>query len=196
MKTYQARLLTESPMASAFPPSKLPEVAVVGRSNTGKSTLINTLTGMSIARVSKQPGRTRSIFFYDIEDRFLLVDLPGYGYAKGPREDPIRWRKLVGDYLFSGRSIVSVIALFDIRREPDDLDFALLHMLREANVPCTVVWTKSDKFPPSRVKQRGVLLDGLLGIQEPGLLFSKTSLMGREELLERVERCVSTASCS
>lgn len=106
MRTLSARLLTEAPHAAAFPAPALPEIAIVGRSNSGKSTLINAVVGIkNLARISRTPGRTRSLVFFCVEERFILVDLPGYGFAKAPRQDQIRWHRLVDDYLNAKRPL-------------------------------------------------------------------------------------------
>ncbi len=136
MRTLSARLLTEAPHAAAFPAPALPEIAIVGRSNSGKSTLINAVVGIkNLARISRTPGRTRSLVFFCVEERLILVDLPGYGFAKAPRQDQIRWHRLVDDYLNANRPLRGIVALFDIRRDPDELDRSLLEVLARSGAP-------------------------------------------------------------
>ncbi|MBW1809738.1 MAG: ribosome biogenesis GTP-binding protein YsxC, partial [Deltaproteobacteria bacterium] len=114
MKTYKTRFLLSAPNASVFPVPDLPEIAVVGRSNSGKSTLINILVGQrGLAKVSGKPGRTRAINFFEVEERYQLVDLPGYGFASGPKNEKVNWGKLVGSYFASERPLKGVLALFD-----------------------------------------------------------------------------------
>jgi GTP-binding protein len=130
------------------PPSGLPEVAVAGRSNVGKSRCINALLGIhGVARVSRTPGRTRAVHLYEIEHRYVLVDLPGYGYAAvsaGMREG---WKDLVEGYLGSDRDLRLVIALVDPRRTPGGQDAVLQSGLRQAGIPFLVVATKLDRIP-------------------------------------------------
>ncbi|HOX46637.1 MAG TPA: ribosome biogenesis GTP-binding protein YihA/YsxC [Myxococcota bacterium] len=193
MRTYRAELLTLAPNPSAFPPPGPPEVAVVGRSNSGKSTLINTLMGVRrLARTAARPGKTRALVFFDVEGRFRLVDLPGYGYASVSRQESAGWRPLVEAYFRAGRPVVGVVALFDFRRALDDQDFALAEMLTRLNRPWMPVWTKVDK-EKSRTRLRAQLaaLDRELGGPAPGLGFSSHSRQGREELLAWLEAAVA-----
>lgn len=188
MRTYSASLLTLAPNPSVFPEPGLPEVAVVGRSNSGKSTLINTLMGVKkLARVSQKPGKTRAIVFFDVEERFLLVDLPGYGYAAAPKQEQQAWAGLVDGYLGGDRPIVGVITLFDIRRKPDDLDYALIEMLSRCEQTWQAVWTKADKLKKRQVANRAKELDRLFEAPSPGIAFSSKTRLGREALLEWME---------
>jgi GTP-binding protein len=188
MKTYRAKFIASAPETSALLPPDLPEVAFVGRSNSGKSTLINTLVGQrGLARVSGKPGRTRAVIFFEIEERFLLVDLPGYGYAKAPKKEQNLWRKLVGGYLSGLRPIQGVVALFDIRRKPDELDQVLLEMLASSGAAWQAVWTKADKLKKSQVPRRCAELDRQLATLQPGIPVSSKTRLGREELLEWIE---------
>ncbi len=183
MRTYRASLITVAPVPGAFPPNSAPEIAVVGRSNSGKSTLINTMVGQKhLARVSGKPGKTRAIIFFDVEERFILADLPGYGFARAPKSEQQAWRGLVEAYMGGGRPIAGVIALFDIRRKPDDLDRALVSMLERYNLSWRAVWTKADKLKKAQLKTTALKLDHALRCQEPGLVFSSKTRMGRDEL--------------
>jgi GTP-binding protein len=163
-------------------------VAVVGRSNSGKSTLINTLMGQKkLARVSQRPGKTRAIVFFDVEERFLLVDLPGYGYAKAPKREQQSWAGLVDSYLGGRRPIVGVITLFDIRREPDERDLLLTEMLDKYDRPWQAVWTKADKLKKRGIAGRAKHLDRLLKTPRPGIAFSSKTRLGRDALLDWLE---------
>ena len=185
MRTYVTKFLAAASNGSQFPEPKLPEIAVVGRSNSGKSTLINSLVGeRGLARVSKKPGRTRSIVFFQVQDSFLLVDLPGYGYASAPKVEQATWGALVDSYLGSGRPIRGVVTLFDIRREPDEMDFALLSLLRRYHLAWQAVWTKADKLKTSLIPLRASQLNGRLSTPTPGIVFSSKTYLGRESLLQ------------
>ncbi|MBN2493472.1 MAG: ribosome biogenesis GTP-binding protein YsxC [Deltaproteobacteria bacterium] len=188
MRTYRAELLTVAPHAGVFPAAGLPEIAVVGRSNAGKSTLINMLMGRrALARTSARPGKTRAIVFFDVEGRFVLADLPGYGFSRAPKKEQAGWRRLVDAYLGSGRPIAGVIALFDIRREPDELDRALLAMLGRFGLAWLPVWTKADKLARSRLAGRCRQLDRLFGAAQPGVAVSSLGSLGRQAVLDWIE---------
>jgi GTP-binding protein len=129
----------------AIPPDTLPEIAFAGRSNVGKSSLINALTGQSaLARVSRSPGRTRQINFFDLGGRVMLVDLPGYGYAEAPKHEIARWTKLIERYLRGRPSLMRVLLLLDARFGLKDTDEPLMRLLDEAAVSYQVVLTKAD----------------------------------------------------
>ncbi len=188
MKTYAANFLLSAPNEGAFPAPGLPEVAIVGRSNAGKSSLLNALVGRrKLARISGRPGRTRAIVFFEVEQRFLLADLPGYGYAAGPRAEQASWRKLVGAYFDSRRPLRGVIALFDIRRTPDDLDRALLQMLAARSVAWKAIWTKADKLKRRAQSVRSQELSKVLAPSEAGITFSTKTRQGRDDLLAWIE---------
>ncbi len=130
----------------ALPPSALSEVAFAGRSNVGKSTLINALTGRrSLARISRTPGRTRQLNFFDLGGRLMLVDLPGYGYARAAKTDIARWNRLVRAYLRGRAALKRLCLLIDARHGLNDSDRALMTMLDETGVSFQGVLTKADK---------------------------------------------------
>ena len=139
--------------AKQFPRDPRPEIALSGRSNVGKSSLINTLLGRkSLARVSSAPGKTITINYYDIDKKLFLVDLPGYGYAKRSKESKKSWSTLTEDYFLknpSADAIKLVIQLIDIRTGPTEDDVMMINWLIDAGVPFTVVATKSDKLSKS-----------------------------------------------
>ena len=138
-----------------FPRSQKPEIALSGRSNVGKSSLINTLLGRkSLARVSSSPGKTITINYYDIDNKMYLVDLPGYGYAKRSMESKRSWSSLTEDYFLknpAGDSIRLVIQLIDIRIGPTDDDIMMINWLIDTKIPFVVVATKSDKLSKSQL---------------------------------------------
>src|SRR3954469_4853771 len=129
------------------PDSSLPEVAFAGRSNVGKSSLLNSLVRRkSFARVSRTPGRTREINFFRINNEFVLVDLPGYGYARISKEKKQEWRPMIDSYLRRTTQLRGLVLLLDIRRDPSDDDRAMLDYLAELEVPTIVALTKTDKL--------------------------------------------------
>ncbi|MDE1986749.1 MAG: YihA family ribosome biogenesis GTP-binding protein [Alphaproteobacteria bacterium] len=144
----------------SLPPQGLPEVAFVGRSNAGKSSLVNALTGRkTLARVSQTPGRTREINFFKLGDRLMLVDLPGYGYAKASKSLAAEWQRLIFAYLRGRANLRRVVLLMDGRRGVMDLDNSVMDLLDAAAVSYCVSLTKIDKVPPP---ERPVLLSDIM----------------------------------
>ena len=142
---------------SRFPRDARPQIALSGRSNVGKSSLINTLLGRkSLARVSSAPGKTITINYYDVDKKFYLVDLPGYGYAKRPKEQKKVWSNLTESYFLSNPSsdaLMLVFQLIDIRTGPTEDDVLMMNWMLENQVPFTVVCTKCDKLSKTALKE-------------------------------------------
>jgi GTP-binding protein len=142
----EARFIAGAASASALPPEELPEIAFVGRSNVGKSSLVNGLTGRRmLARISNTPGRTRQINFFDLGGRLMLVDLPGYGYAEAPKAAIKSWTGLVQHYFGTRGTLRRICLLIDSRHGIKQVDRPLMHMLDDAGVSYQVVLTKADK---------------------------------------------------
>ena len=151
MTRVAARFVTSAAQPADFPPPGLPEVAVVGRSNVGKSSLINALVGQSgLARTSRTPGRTRLANWFAIDERFLLVDLPGYGYAAVSQATRDSWRPLIEGYLAERKSLAGVLLLIDIRRGAQDEELDFVPWLAERAMPVVVALTKADKLPKNK----------------------------------------------
>ncbi len=138
----------------ALPPAALPEIAFAGRSNVGKSSLVNALTGRkTLAKASNTPGRTREINFFNLAERLMLVDLPGYGYAKAPKKEVARWTRLVKSYLSGRPSLRRVCLLIDSRHGFGKGDAEIMDMLDDAAVTYQLIFTKSDKVKASGLMQ-------------------------------------------
>lgn len=147
----KARFITSAAKPEQFPPESLPEIAVVGRSNVGKSSLINTLTGQDgLARTSRTPGRTRLVNWFEIDGRFHLVDLPGYGYAEVSRELRESWRPLIESYLSERTTLAGVLLLIDVRRGPQDDELDFVPWLEARGTPIVVALTKADKLAKNK----------------------------------------------
>jgi GTP-binding protein len=174
------------------PESALPEIAFAGRSNVGKSSLLNSLVRRkSFARVSRTPGRTREINFFRINNGFVLADLPGYGYAKISKERKAEWRPLIESYLRRTTQLRGIVLLLDIRRDPSDDDRAMLDFLAELEVPTIVALTKTDKLSRSAAQARaGEISRALLLESDQVIPFSSHSGEGRVELLEAITQLV------
>ncbi len=137
-----------------FPPADKPEVVFVGRSNVGKSSLINYVVGRNIARVSKQPGRTRTINFFILEDKIYLVDVPGYGFAKRSKEEREKWKSMMENYFLERRgNIKRVFQLIDSVAGVQPLDVQMIEWLRYLEIPFTVVMTKVDKASQKEISK-------------------------------------------
>src|SRR6267378_3512513 len=170
------------------PESSLPEVAFAGRSNVGKSSLLNSLVRRkSFARVSRTPGRTREINFFRINNGFVLVDLPGYGYARVSKEKKSEWKPLIESYLKRTTQLRGIVLLLDIRREPSDDDLAMLDFLAEVEVPTIVALTKTDKLSKVAAQAKAAEISRALALEpEQVIPFSAHTGEGRVELLEAI----------
>ncbi len=169
-----------------LPKEKRPEVVLMGRSNVGKSSFINSFFNRkNLAQVSSSPGKTRAINFYDVNGKIYFVDLPGFGYAKVSAKEAERWKKLIEDYLFSGRNFLLALHLVDSRRGMTDLDLMLNYFLNENGIPFVIVLTKADKLKNSeKALAKKKVIDALGGAIEPEriFLYSATKKIGKKEL--------------
>jgi GTP-binding protein len=190
-KGGNVRFITSSFARAQWPDEDQVEIAFVGRSNVGKSSCLNTLVGQKgVARVSKTPGRTQAINFFDVRhgDRDMrFADLPGYGFAKVPLKVKKTWEKMIGEYLAGREALALVIVLVDIRREPTDLDRAMVEWLDETDRRGLLVLTKSDKVSKNkRLQRQSVICRGLGVDREASMLFSALNRDGRGELWSRI----------
>jgi GTP-binding protein len=173
-----------------MPPATLPEVAFAGRSNVGKSSAINGVLGRkSAARVSRSPGRTQAINLFEVDGRYMLADLPGYGFAKVPEAVQSRWKGMIEGYLSTRETLRLVVCLVDSRHPPQKLDLALLGGLQGAEIPFLVVATKSDKLPRSKRKSMLAKLRKGLGVPELHALSALTG-EGMGELRARLLKVI------
>ncbi len=151
MQVKSVEFVNKAATQEQFPPGELPEVAFCGRSNVGKSSLINSLLGRKrLAPTSSQPGKTRTIDFYVINGRFFLVDLPGYGFARVSKQMKERWRELIEGYLGEREQLKVVVMLMDIRHDPTQDDLLMYQWLKFNEIPTIVAATKSDKLSRGR----------------------------------------------
>jgi len=194
MKISSTEFITSATKPGNYPPENLPEIAFAGRSNVGKSSLINVLVNRkSLVRTSSTPGRTQLINFFDVNNKFSLVDLPGYGYAKVPLAVKKAWGPMIRTYLETRESLFGVVFIFDIRRVPREDDIRMLDWLEEFGVPTIPVITKLDKVKRSQrdkhlkviVEKTGLPLDAFT-------LFSASTREGSEDIWERIEAALNT----
>jgi GTP-binding protein len=185
------RLEFIGPMATPTgwrPEAKWPEVAFAGRSNVGKSSLLNQLVRRKrLARVSNTPGRTREVNFFLVNDRFVLVDLPGYGYARISKERRAEWKPLIEGYLRTSTELRGIVQLLDVRHDPTSDDRQMIEFLASIGVPTLFALTKTDKLSSSQRKARIAALTEKLSVSEDQVIpFSAVTGEGRNELAEAV----------
>ncbi|MCE5229671.1 ribosome biogenesis GTP-binding protein YihA/YsxC [bacterium] len=169
-KVKQAEFVRAITKASQAPPFR-PAVVFAGRSNVGKSSLINKLTGKrSLARTSSTPGRTREIIYFDIDDRFYFIDLPGYGYAKVSAAVQRQWAPMMNTFFHDADGIRLTVVILDVRREPTEVDYRLVAMLQECAIPFIFAVTKCDKLSRSATMKRLKEIQAALGVDEDALV--------------------------
>jgi len=195
LDVINAKYCASAVRADQYPPGDVPEVAFIGRSNVGKSSLINSLTRHGgLARISSTPGKTQTLNFYAVSLKvgetqrsdFFLVDLPGYGYAKVGQQARQQWSRFIDEYLTKSSRLKLICQLIDIRHPPMDSDLLAFHRLSESGIPVQVIATKADKITRMAViKQSGILSAGFaLPPERRALAYSAPKSTGRDVLLE------------
>jgi len=176
--------------ANKLPAPDFPEIAFAGRSNVGKSSLMNTLVQRrNLVKVSSKPGKTQSLNYFLIDDRLYLVDLPGYGYAKVPKAMQDAWQDLISGYLERRDSLRCVVVIVDLRHEVKVQDLELVNWLRAVGRPYLLVYTKKDKLSRNQQQKQAAALDAGFGVAPADrLLFSSKTGEGREELINILDR--------
>lgn len=191
MNVTKSELIITAGKASQFPVHDLPEIAFAGKSNVGKSSLLNAmLNRKALARTSSQPGKTQTINFYNIQDQLVFVDLPGYGYAKVSKVDRERWGKLIEGYLEQRPQLQKIILLIDIRHEVGKNDKMMYDWIKHYHEEVVIVATKADKIKRSQLqKQVSIIRKGLeLRPQDTLIAFSSETKQGKEELWQVIEK--------
>ena len=189
MKVISAKFLTGAVSCRQYPNSICPELAFVGRSNVGKSSLINSLLNRKkLVKTSQTPGKTQEINFFKINDDFIFADLPGYGFAKVPQSVQKRWKKMIEDYLLKRETLLAVIFIVDLRRSPSPLDLDLQRWLEAFDVQYLLVATKMDKLSQSEIKKQMNKLNAVYfnGGEGRLLAYSSKSSKGRKELWKKI----------
>lgn len=171
-----------------YPDDGLPQIALVGRSNVGKSSTINSLLNRKrMARVSGTPGKTRTINFYKINKEFYLVDLPGYGYAKLSKESKASWGKVMEDYFIHSKNLVHVFILVDIRHEPKEDDLIMFDFVRHFDIPVSIIATKSDKVSKNEAAKANTVIKKKLGLVGERILhISSLKKTGVEDIWQHI----------
>ena len=182
MNLNNVELMLSAVSKRQYPNTDLPEIAFAGRSNVGKSSLINKLLNRkNLARVSAQPGKTATINFYDIDKTLIFVDLPGYGFAKVSKQEKEKWGKMIEEYLNEREQLIQVILLVDMRHKPTNDDIMMFNWIIESGFNPVVIATKKDKVKPSQRESALKLIKDTLNIDEV-ILFSSEKGDGVDEV--------------
>ncbi len=184
-------------ITSKLPVNIHPEVAFAGKSNVGKSSLINALMNRkSLARTSSQPGKTQTINYYNINDAIYYVDLPGYGYAQANEKVKAQWGKMIEDYLHQSKQLKAVFLLIDIRHAPSGNDQIMYDWIRKNGYEPIIIATKLDKINRSQIQKQVKLIRTTLGADKDTLIipFSATTKQGRDEIYEIVDRIIEESA--
>ena len=196
MIVKSATFIKSAVKPNQYPPAELPEIAFAGRSNVGKSSLINALVNRKrLVKTSSTPGRTQLINFFDINGLFTFVDLPGYGYAKVPERIKKAWGPMVEAYISTRTTLKCVVLIIDIRRTPDPKDIDMKRWLSQFNIPLITVLTKADKLKKLKQKSQQSLISTTLDLSlDECILFSAKSKLGKKEMWEALEKQIRFGS--
>ena len=190
MKINSAQFVISAMRISQYPTDNLPEFMLVGRSNVGKSSFINTITGnKKMARVSNTPGKTRNLNFYKLNDSFYFVDVPGYGYASVSKKEQRKFGLMIEQYLENRKNLVRTYMLVDLRHKPTEDDILMYNYLKHYNLSVTVVGTKADKLSKNKQeKAKSVILNTLqLKEGDTFIALSNITKAGKENILNEIE---------
>lgn len=190
MKVNNVELLISAVRPAQYPEGDLPEFALAGRSNVGKSSFINKMIGRkSMARISSKPGKTQTLNFYKLEEDLIFVDVPGYGYAKVSKSERAAWGKMIETYFTSRSVLKAVVLIVDLRHPPTADDCMMYDFLKHYNIPCIVVATKADKIPKGKWdKHKKIVKDELqMEKSDPLVVFSSETGLGFDAAWAEIE---------
>ena len=191
MKIKSAEFAASAVDGKSFPKDGLPEIALIGRSNVGKSSLINTLVNRRrLAHTSSTPGKTRTINFYRVNGEFYLVDLPGFGYAAVPRQEKLSWEKMIDGYLDARPVLRGALVILDARREAGETEGLLYKWLGGLNIPVATVFTKADKLSNNELASNMARLKKELHAAAP-VPFSATTGLGKAALWKKIQEMLA-----
>lgn len=184
MKVTSSEIVISAVKPAQYPEGDLPEVALAGRSNVGKSSFINKMLGRKgLARISSKPGKTQTLNFYIINEILHFVDVPGYGYAKVSKKEREAWGKMIETYITSREQLRAVILLIDLRHPPTSDDVLMYNFLKHYDIPTIVVTTKADKIPKGKWQKHAKVIKDALEIEktDPLVIFSSETGLGKDE---------------
>lgn len=194
MKITNAEFIISAMRISQYPTDGLPEFMLVGRSNVGKSSFINTITNnKKMARVSNTPGKTRNLNFYLLNDSFYLVDVPGYGYAHTSKKEQRKFGLMIEEYLENRPNLVRVFMLVDLRHKPSNDDVLMYKYLKYFNLPVTIIATKSDKISKNKMEKskKAILNELSLEKDDSFITLSNITKAGKDKVLNEIEGLIA-----
>lgn len=190
MKVHNVEMVISAVRPDQYPEDGLPEFALAGRSNVGKSSFINRMIGRkALARISSKPGKTQTLNFYKIEEQLFFVDVPGYGYAKVSKTEREAWGKMIERYFTGRQELKAVVQIIDLRHPPTADDRMMYDFLKHYNIPCIVIATKADKIPKGKWDKHKKIVKETLEMEknDPLIVFSSESGLGFEEAWRTIE---------
>ena len=189
MEYFDAKLLISAAGKNQWPDSELPEIVLAGKSNVGKSSLINTLLNRkSLAYVGKTPGKTRLLNFYEVNQQFMMVDVPGYGFAQRSQKELIDFGTMMEDYFSERKQLRVCIQIIDLRHGPSKDDLMMLDYVRSNSIPVLIVATKQDQCNQSETSKNRKMISEKCNVPlQQIVLFSSKTRRGRDELMEKIE---------
>ncbi|MFC4711848.1 ribosome biogenesis GTP-binding protein YihA/YsxC [Planococcus dechangensis] len=194
MEVHNVELVISAVRPAQYPETELPEFALAGRSNVGKSSFINKLIGRkSMARISSKPGKTQTLNFYKIEEQLFFVDVPGYGYAKVSKTEREAWGKMIETYITSREQLRAVIQIVDLRHPPSKDDQMMYDFMKHYNIPCIIIATKADKIPKGKWDKHKKIVRETLDMEkgDPLIVFSSETGLGKDEAWKQIEKRMS-----
>lgn len=190
MKVHNVEMVISAVRPEQYPEDGLPEFALAGRSNVGKSSFINRMIGRkALARISSKPGKTQTLNFYKIEEQLFFVDVPGYGYAKVSKSERAAWGKMIEKYFTARELLKAVVLIVDLRHSPTNDDCMMYDFLKHYNIPCIVIATKADKIPKGKWdKHKKIVRETLqMDKMDPLIVFSSEKGIGYEQAWAEIE---------
>lgn len=185
MKIVSANFMKSAVNRQGWPNSSLPEIAFAGRSNSGKSSLINFLLGRKgLAKTSSSPGKTRLINFFELNGKFIFTDLPGYGFAKGDKKEIASWKPMIEEYLTGRETLKGLVQIVDIRRKPDELEIMMCDWAVQSSIAHIIVATKADKLSKSKGIESARSIEKILGSKP--LVTSTLKKIGKNEVWKTI----------
>ena len=193
MEYFDAKLLISAAGKNQWPDSELPEIVLAGKSNVGKSSLINTLLNRkSLAYVGKTPGKTRLLNFYEVNQQFMMVDVPGYGFAQRSQKELIDFGTMMEDYFSERKQLRVCIQIIDLRHGPSKDDLMMLDYVRSNGIPVLIVATKQDQCNQSETSKNRKMISEKCNVpMHQIVLFSSKTRRGRDEMMEKIEAYIN-----
>ena len=191
MKVHNVEMVISAVKPEQYPEDGLPEFALAGRSNVGKSSFINRMIGRkALARISSKPGKTQTLNFYKIEEQLFFVDVPGYGYAKVSKTEREAWGKMIERYITARKVLRAVVLIIDLRHPPTTDDCMMYDFLKYYNIPAIIIATKADKIPKGKWDKHKKVVKETLDMDptDPLIVFSSESGMGMEQAWAEIEK--------